>query len=567
MRNVIYNHSECRHHDKGVTVRDLLGIPGLPKMTLVSGESGLDNLAECVSVYEVEDAYKWFRGKEVVITTFRSVTQSKYKKVMRELARKKIAAIILCYPELYYGIVPSELIRLSNYYKIPMLTVSADVAYVDIIVPFMKFLFERRGVDTHIHEFKKASNRPSTSFLFRGTILNDYVGIIYKQIRRPALLLDQQNMPIAYCYEDDKDLVKLSDFVKKRLPLLERSNVSYKFKQAQTVQGDDCYGETIRIFPVTSGDNYLGALVLFGVVEDDLKLLETIEHYYIETLGFLMGNCHENNNLRNEIAQLMQQEDRTLVQARQIFEKLALLGIESTEPIRLAIIMIDTVDGNSRTRSWEAKRYFHIIRTCVELYFPRAIVVELSSIQYLVIIPWTSEKKCLSCTYNIFDELRNRLSELQLSLLISSLITKPEQLFMSYQLCVDAYNVDRFISDSFQSANKIVWAEQLEPIIYLKQLIRDNNNSNSLIEWAYKFLEPIIKYDAEKSGCLFDTLKVILFANTSLRETADRLFIHKNTLMYRKKLIERMLNTTIEEKKFLLSLAVAIISLHQDLRM
>lgn len=548
------------HNGKEVTVRDVLAIPGLPHMTLISGKDGLNNLVENVSVYEVEDAYKWFRGKEVIITTFRSVTQSEYKKVMRELATKKIAAIILCYPELYYGIVPSELIRLSNYYKIPMLTVSSDVAYVDIIVPIMKFLFERKGLDTNIHEFKMVDD-PS-HFLFSGTILNDYVSIIYKHIGRPVLLLDEHNIPIAYSYEEDEELVNLSVFVKNQLPLLERNYTPQQFKQALFLQDDNC-GETTGIFPITSGGSYLGALVLLGITKDFSELLETIERYYIETLAILMCSCHKNNNLRSDIAQLIQQEGRTAEHAQQIFRKLVLLGIDPTEPIRLVIVIIDAIDSkaNSRTRGLEAKNYFHI-RTGVELYYPRAVVVELSSNKYMIIIPWTSDRKCMSCIYNVFNELKNRLSKLQLSLSISPLITKPEQLLTSYELCVDALNIDRFIS--FQSSGKIVWAEQLEPLIYLKQLINDNNKDNSLIKWAYKFLEPIIKYDAEKKGHLFETLKMILFTNTSLRKIAERLFIHKNTLMYRKQLIERILNTSIEEKKFLLSLAVAIISLCGD---
>ncbi|MEW8959985.1 MAG: helix-turn-helix domain-containing protein, partial [Moorella sp. (in: firmicutes)] len=107
--------------------------------------------------------------------------------------------------------------------------------------------------------------------------------------------------------------------------------------------------------------------------------------------------------------------------------------------------------------------------------------------------------------------------------------------------------------------NNIYFAEELEPLFYLEDIIK---KSPDLERWAQKTLQPVLNYDQGKNFSLLVTLKILLLESENLHEAAAKLFIHKNTLMYRKQLIERLLGTNpFEKKSFFYSLAIYILLL------
>ena len=66
-------------------------------------------------------------------------------------------------------------------------------------------------------------------------------------------------------------------------------------------------------------------------------------------------------------------------------------------------------------------------------------------------------------------------------------------------------------------------------------------------EYALAQLEPLIAYDAKYGKNLLRTLEVYLQANCSLVRTAQRMYLHRNTLAYRLEKIRELLDLPIEE--------------------
>ena len=59
-------------------------------------------------------------------------------------------------------------------------------------------------------------------------------------------------------------------------------------------------------------------------------------------------------------------------------------------------------------------------------------------------------------------------------------------------------------------------------------------------------LDPLLSYDAKNNTALTDTLRAFLLANGNLAKTAQNLFIHRNTLVYRINQIQELLDKDIE---------------------
>lgn len=67
----------------------------------------------------------------------------------------------------------------------------------------------------------------------------------------------------------------------------------------------------------------------------------------------------------------------------------------------------------------------------------------------------------------------------------------------------------------------------------------------------------IIEYDQEKGTDLLNTLEEFL-QNSSLRETAEKMFLHPKSIVFRKQRIEKILGISIESFEMRITLAVAI---------
>ncbi|MPV90375.1 PucR family transcriptional regulator [Georgenia ruanii] len=100
--------------------------------------------------------------------------------------------------------------------------------------------------------------------------------------------------------------------------------------------------------------------------------------------------------------------------------------------------------------------------------------------------------------------------------------------------------------------------------IDLSQLLVITNEALPLGDFARQFLGPLLDYDRRHGGSLVETLHVYLDTDRVAGETADRLFVHRNTLRYRLRQIEELLGMGIESSWSITNLSLALAALEED---
>jgi len=93
--------------------------------------------------------------------------------------------------------------------------------------------------------------------------------------------------------------------------------------------------------------------------------------------------------------------------------------------------------------------------------------------------------------------------------------------------------------------------------IGLYQLLAAYDKKEHAAEYVQKMIGPLIKYDREKGASLLLTLDIIL-QSSSLKEAAQKIFLHHKTLVFRKQRIEKILGASIDQFETKLALAAAI---------
>lgn len=90
-------------------------------------------------------------------------------------------------------------------------------------------------------------------------------------------------------------------------------------------------------------------------------------------------------------------------------------------------------------------------------------------------------------------------------------------------------------------------------IIY--SVLRGNDN---IVRLAHNTLDTLIEYDRSKNSNLIETLKIYFETNYNLSETARKLFIHRQSLLYRINKIEQLCGISFKDHDMLVFLELCI---------
>ncbi|CAG7610367.1 PucR family transcriptional regulator [Leucobacter soli] len=93
--------------------------------------------------------------------------------------------------------------------------------------------------------------------------------------------------------------------------------------------------------------------------------------------------------------------------------------------------------------------------------------------------------------------------------------------------------------------------------IDLARLFVMTNTADSLRDMARTILGPLLEYDRSHSSELLRTLRVFLENNRSIQGTTEALFVHRNTLRYRRGQIEELLDMDLDDSAHIANLWLA----------
>ncbi|HIV79543.1 MAG TPA: PucR family transcriptional regulator [Candidatus Avanaerovorax faecigallinarum] len=127
-----------------VTVRDCLNLPSLSHAEIIAGKNGLDKVVSSVSVLEFFDFYELdvFTPNEIIISAFYSIKDDVDKQcdALQDLYETGAVALILFYVGKIVQSVEEKLIRLADRLDFPLIVINNEfmsVKYSDVISDVM----------------------------------------------------------------------------------------------------------------------------------------------------------------------------------------------------------------------------------------------------------------------------------------------------------------------------------------------------------------------------------------------------------------------------------------------
>lgn len=149
----------------------------------------------------------------------------------------------------------------------------------------------------------------------------------------------------------------------------------------------------------------------------------------------------------------------------------------------------------------------------------------------------------LNTLNTLFPQILNYIKENYPNYIVNIGIGTRQKSLEKYKLSYEQASKCINLAIKQKQKNMIYYYEQLG----LYQLFYDINNKTLLENFVHNILYSLIAYDKKYNTNLIQTLEVYLNKNCNLNQTAETLFIHRNTIKYRLQRIEEITNTSLDD--------------------
>ncbi|WP_312906617.1 PucR family transcriptional regulator [Tissierella praeacuta] len=543
----------------GILLSELIKMPCLKNAKLVAGTVKDKNVyVEGITIIEVPDIANWIKGGELLLTSFYSIDKDieAQKTLVKELAEKGAAALIVKTSR-FLTSIPEDVIDLGNQLGFPIIEISGDTKYIDIMYPVMGEIFNDQV--NRLNYYKDCHKRfTKLSLKMKG--IDAVAKTLGDLVENPVLILNNELNPIAWndekygCIEIIDDEVK--SLVEKDFPI---------------------YGLKIKISNVDD--------IIYTAIVEPIQVLNEIKGY----LAII-----ERNRIMEDLDFIALESAATTLR----LEMLKDVAVKEVELKYKGDLMDDLINGRFDSEEsifdrgtlfgWNLKRNFIVILLNISEYgdyiltnknlsegihlLMEKIKKRIDRVSYYyttdyisinkgdnIIVLWPVEKKhSIKDVYSTIKEfgkelkkvISNEIGNISVSIGIGGLAENPMEICKSYSEAMDAVNFGYRIFGK----DSIVTFEELG--IY--KLLCRYQDREELNKFVHPALWTLKEYDKDKNNELIDTLEKYLSCNLNAVKTAEELYVHYKTVLYRLNRIRELTNLDIEDRGKMLEIEVGL---------
>jgi purine catabolism regulator len=537
-----------------LTIRQVLALPVMAEGALVAGASGADREALWAAVVDIPKAYEWVRPGELLLTTFFGLKDDPeaQRRLVQGLIEKGVSGMVVATGQ-YVAHVPDEIRENADAAGFPIIELPWEIAFEDIT----------RAVSEHslndqylLYKQSLAIHRALTRLVLEGGTLQEVARELCSLIRRPVEMDDlafavvaEAAMPGARLDESRRSAVREGRSSPRLLEYLRRSGVLTRARQTLSAQRIDVTEETRALgmtmprilAPIVVARRVYGYVWIIAGERD----LEPLDFHAIEHAATVAALILFRNETGRQAEERMEAHVLNALLAEDTPPDSALREQMSRFHLRMeaphAVIVIDTGGEDLRSVELAARNASrHETLPCV--------AGERSGRVVAVVECARAEQVDHFC-----DTLLESLGALDTlaRLGVSELRETPGTLSREYEHALEALALLPALGDDrrvarFAELGLLHWLHALPP-----QMLAENTFTAMLSRLA--------EHDRTHEGQLTLTLEVFLDCEGNGVRAAERLFIHRHTLKYRLRRIEKICGVQLSDSLTKLNLRAALL--------
>ncbi|PIC64647.1 PucR family transcriptional regulator [Sporosarcina sp. P13] len=532
-------------NELALTVQDVLARETFTHAKVIAGGNGLDRQVKWSHVLEVSDFSSLVNGGEIILTTgihlpSDAVTQLHYIKQLIEL---DVACLCVEIGK-YFSEVQPDVIDFANEQNFPIVIFEKTVKFVDISQDLHTFIINRHyemlsKIDTLSRSFNELSLMPNGIL----KILQQ----LHAHFKQSVLFISDDAKAHYYPIESKAWKNEIERFLNEN---------STKIIERDVYLINDRH---FALLPINGLGQALGYLCLHlpQATADDFKLL------ILDRASLAIAQILLRNRTIEERNQLNEDEFvRNVLHGRSVepSDYQTYLPTKSRNThYRIFIIQMDTKESNIDEYSWEEIRLQQsmVIRSLFKRqgFFPALTV---SKNEITVIASFIASDPQIKDT-NRFTQVVQLIENLDDHALANGRRC-------TFGISLVHQDLSQ-ITEAFKEAKKVIDSKNRFPFegnfyeeLGIYRLLLQIDDQGYLEHYVDDYLQELIEYDRKTDSKLFETLRTYFECGGSKKETADRLFIVRQTLYHRLEKIEYLLGQDFMSPLNRIALEVAILA-------
>ena len=505
-----------------MTVEELLQLPTIKGLKLISGNLGVHREISTVTVVDTPDGFQWLKGNEVVITTTYALekTPNAFLDFISKLLSRNISALIVK-SDRYIKVIPENAKKLCDEKALPLIYCPAIYAFTDIINPTLSGIISKQA------EQLKESSKIHESFLelaINDRSIHQILQTLSTLIQEPTAYVDTVFHKVYFSENVSEDSLYLKGLsyeiilneYREKYQCIDVVNKEQKFGYIMLLsdRSDRTYPDTDSNIYKTAIEYASIVIILRMQIRISNRMIE--EKYYSSFVGDLMLN---NVKTREEINTCAHLYGWNLDGGGFV----AIIDINNIKKYYLR--NLDT--GTNEKLQKYTDQIFDTSIKYIKQAFPSTIYYSQSEfIAFLITgkLP-VSARKTLADTFSqIQHSLLNAVPftiSMGVGMYVDDIINIHNSYQQAKQVIQTVYQIQQF--------NRLFFYDQ----IGIYRLLFSISSNNEAIEFCDKYVKPLQQYDDQHHANLIETLQSIINCGWNLKLASEKLFLHYNSVKYR----------------------------------
>ncbi|MDW7670406.1 MAG: PucR family transcriptional regulator ligand-binding domain-containing protein [Bacillota bacterium] len=538
----------------GISIEDVMKMECMQKCRLIAGFGGIRNTVSKVNIMADPDVLKWVEAGELLLTTAYSFKKDEIdgqKDLIRKSAELGLAGIgIKIQP--YLKALHPEMIQLANKLNFPIIELHDSIPFSEIIMPIFQELFDKQA--SLLKRIEKIHERLMNVMLNGGGI-REILKVVSDNLHNPVLIkLDTvDDILVEFGRIDEEVGLLLLENCHQFLRQAENRGEQRRFMESVIMMQEKHISR--MVMPLLVKNRVAGYLMTWAVETPlggfDLSVLEAASTTMALEVLKQMSVRDVENRYRTEFFEDLISMD--LNRKENALKKAALFKLSQDDYYVTAVLQIERdqtalSDDTLQQMNWMNRE------TDIFLRDHQIQALAVSKTDSLNIVFFSNRQDILQELIDLYgrhmmEQKRQRQNSPSFRLGIGRCYKSLREVDKSYADAVRAIRHGPLVGEE-----EMVYFEQLG--IY--KILCQPSLAEELERFYQTTLQPLVEYDARKSTELLKTLETYYQMGGNLRKTADVLFTHYNTTLYRMDSIQRVTGMDLSNHKDRLNLEVAI---------
>jgi purine catabolism regulator len=547
----------------GLTIKDALNMLTTVNIHVIAGETHLDRNISSVNIIEVPTVSDWMKGGELVFTSgyaFQGNMNSACE-IISDLYDSNVAALVIK-PSKYLPEIPRQIIDCAETLGFPLLQIPEDMPYSIIMQPISEKI-----INTQLDSLRNIESAHSRLMmaLLEGKSIASICEILSDLISQDVYLYDKQFQIISSSQNNRENSEEITNMISKSL--LNNEEAMFECNAHHWASFfSELINEEIIYIPLDINR----VRTAFLIVRINNKPLLDYDYIAMENAGTVITHVIQQQQALLEKEWQLRGEClddliwRNYSDINTALGRAQFFGVDLTKDFCIFVIdrskselMQSQSSVNDIAQDFdEIERLRDSIRRSMSYAnYPILIQNKVNTIVILVELP---------------NNLEYRITKTK----ICSLLTETVKRYVNENFIIGVSKVHNSISEvktaykesitaikcgyAIKNKTNHVFFDDMGVFSFLYEL-QDSESAQTFFDQKFGAL---MKYDNEKDGDLLNTLKTYFNSNCNIQKTAEALFLHKNSVIYRLHKIEQLTHSFLNDREstFQLQLCIKLMS-------